>query len=1125
MVIRLIVWMLFTALFAGAATASESKDPYGHLQAGRYALDRGLEAEAYRHFLAARAYFPERLELVENLLALAAKTPDAHLLWSHVWYDIATGETQHVQPAATIKELLVPDPRHAARIAKLRRKAIEELLAFAGDRQSRGLKNPQDLLVAHWARRLALELSQRSLGHCLPPGEELSPFIELPARFHEPVIKALEKVLKKALPNRRTGEALRAARCLHGLGVQAGYKDLQGPRPKGMERIRRIGGEGMARARAQLSESKAGEPRSLEDLEWLDQEEGESFTRDHRRFSKPGVVLSPNGLYRIETDCGLETLLGVAQTVEYHHRRLVNWFGQDPFVKRPGLVRIVHEARDLEAEGSPFWWAGGFQGGDTTCLRFSCGRIEALGRGLTHELTHRFDGAVYPGLPAWLLEGRAVWTGAAYVSAAHEQFVPDHALFGTIENAFYKGYGGEKKLRELIAGTVEDYRDNYVAGYALYLYLATWEEPGGRKPYSDALQAFMEGAAKGNKKPKAWFARNFLDGKDGRPKSLKEFAEGFQRFVAGFYWKDRKPWTERYQSQLPDAISQEYVYDEPTWTWEPVRAEPVFGQGQAQAAAFLLLELDRREAAIRALVWTLAVDGPVQRVEAALEAALAQEGHREGVFAMRRLNGEPAADRAPKTAPFRRELYATLAFAKALHAASEDYAAGGFGRAAGVLAAEEARLCGWLGLDPGALRDELRSAFGADNFLVHPVDDGPFHAGCAGWLEEGLTGFEEFREEGLWYAAENSDLHVGRHKPRRSATGRLDRHAHRRHAFTRSRLWLLPGAYRLSTRIKFTTSYVSGAVVLGYRRRDQNLRFSFSAGDYMYAIGESEKEPAFDAFSWGLNGLRERDGALHGSSPGGSFEFEKPMPAFDLELLVDGAVVEARINGHRLGTYHTADGTPIEGAIGFAVSHGAVCVQEPMLERLDRSSWLGTGRHLPLCFDMEHESSRPFRDLINFSALGVPAAPNGALLVWIPAPPQEEDDGASDRDWLATQVATTVEKVEAYLDAIACPQGMILALPATAEESILDGLEERLGAITRRELQLVKHRFPGCASLDEPDTPDANRRWVFFLDASSIIRVVQPYTEIAYPNDYTGNLVHWLKVFRDHKRMETLESQ
>src|SRR5690606_29548560 len=120
-------------------------------------------------------------------------------------------------------------------------------------------------------------------------------------------------------------------------------------------------------------------------------------------------------------------------------------YGQDPFLDRPGTVRIVPEAEGLEAEGVPYWWAGGFQSGDLTVLRFSASNIPDLGRGLTHELTHRFDGATYPGLPAWLMEGKAVWTGGAYDAMTDEEFIANDANAGTMDQTMRKGYGGVDK--------------------------------------------------------------------------------------------------------------------------------------------------------------------------------------------------------------------------------------------------------------------------------------------------------------------------------------------------------------------------------------------------------------------------------------------------------------------------------------------------------------------------------------------------------------------------------------------------------------------------------------------------------------------------------------------------------
>ena len=136
--------------------------------------------------------------------------------------------------------------------------------------------------------------------------------------------------------------------------------------------------------------------------------------------------------------------------------------------------------------------AGGFQAGERTTIRFSFGTVPGMGRTLTHELTHRFDGALYPGLPAWLAEGKAVWTGGAYGASTAPEFVETYASIGTIEGAFVKGYGDPTKLAKLIDGTIDDYRDNYVAGNALYVYLRSRKDASGRLLFRDALRVFQE---------------------------------------------------------------------------------------------------------------------------------------------------------------------------------------------------------------------------------------------------------------------------------------------------------------------------------------------------------------------------------------------------------------------------------------------------------------------------------------------------------------------------------------------------------------------------------------------------------------------------------------------------------
>src|SRR5262249_21630075 len=178
----------------------------------------------------------------------------------------------------------------------------------------------------------------------------------------------------------------------------------------------------------------------------LDHEQRDAFTLAHRGWAAPAVALSTTGRYRIETICGFETLLGAAQTVELHHARLVAHFGNDPFVGRPGTGRIVPEVHDLETEGAPFWWAGGFQGGDRTVIRFAWSNVPAMGRLLTHELTHRFDGVVHPFLGSWYGEGHACWTAAHYSRMRAADCTEDFLDKGTVAHTYGLGYGAQDKL-------------------------------------------------------------------------------------------------------------------------------------------------------------------------------------------------------------------------------------------------------------------------------------------------------------------------------------------------------------------------------------------------------------------------------------------------------------------------------------------------------------------------------------------------------------------------------------------------------------------------------------------------------------------------------------------------------
>ncbi|MCP3916497.1 MAG: hypothetical protein GY711_13145 [bacterium] len=1069
------------------------------LTTGRAALEAGDTARALEHFLHALAFRPASREILAELLRVSERDPDARALWSHAWYAAAADASGRAKPEGPARALLAPDDPHPARIAAARAAAFAELVSFAAERDKRAKRNPEELVVGAWARGIAVDLATGAEALQL----DASQGVRTPRGLPSAVIKAVTRAMNSAIASRDAGFAVRAARILNGLGAQAGFEDLLGDAPAGSARLRQTAAEGLARARAQLAE-KMDEPWTVEQLEWLGTEEGEAFTREHASFALPGIALSPRGWYRVETDCGYETLLGVARTVEDHHARLAAWYGEDPFDERIGTVVVVPGAGGLESEGTPYWWAGGFQSGDRTTIGFACGTIEGLGHTLTHELTHRFDGALYPGMPAWLAEGRAVWTGAAYGHSSERAFVPNHASFGTIESAFIKGYGGHDKLEELIDGSLEDYRDNYTAGYALYVYLATWEE-GGSALFAEQLERYMQGAEQGAKKPLRFFEDHFCDGKEGRPEDLDGFAEGFATFVSGFYWQDRKPFTERYTREVPSAGEPVYVYDEPTWVWDRARAEPSFGQGQALLAGELLREAGKKQDALRAYVWALAEDGRTPGTERALEALCRELSRDDAAWALAQLTGFPGATPAAP-APFLRALPKTRALAEALDEALADYAERSLGFARAALAADRARLGRWTGSSGAVASPGDPPATAA----LHPFDTAPRALGADGWGEERLVDYEERRHEHLWYADASGDVHVGREKPR-SGTGKVDPRARQRDAFVLSERWEPAGSYRLRARIQFTTSFVDGAVILGWTRRDRQVRFVFSAGDFLYSIGQSEEEPKFESVGWHFNGLRIRDGGLAGARRGGRHEFGRERTAFDLELVVDGASVRAFVDGQLLGDYHTADGAPIEGRIGFATSMGAVRVQAPTLQRLDRSRLAGRGALSP-GLDLAHEPQLGFSELENRSLSGLARTSQGTLLLWIPVPTEEEGEPFEAQDVLR-RATKAIERMTTTVSRYGATQRMVVAVPARLGDEKVAGLRAELDDELQTRLEIVTHHGTGSEA-----SPDRGKRWLLFVDSAGVIRIATPF--FAQERGFDDRMQHWLTVFKDHGRPE-----
>jgi hypothetical protein len=316
--------LLLALLGLSAIGAPNRGDPTAlALEAGRRALAEHDLVHASEHFRNALTHSPASPEILALLIEASGEDLDARALWSLEWALAAleeNGELPFEMPA------ILP---FAGGLAQAQAAAFSELVGFAEEHQKKASRACEELLVARWARRAAIDLAHGS-GVLEQRAAALPTQLVLPRGFHEPVLAALEKALSSALAARKNGDAIRIARSLTGLATQAGFEDLQGEKPGSLSRAAELGGEGLARARAELA-ARSDAPWTVEELEELTEEQGEAFTREHASFGAPGVALSPQSWYRVETDCGHQTLLGVAATVEDHHRRLANWFGKDPF--------------------------------------------------------------------------------------------------------------------------------------------------------------------------------------------------------------------------------------------------------------------------------------------------------------------------------------------------------------------------------------------------------------------------------------------------------------------------------------------------------------------------------------------------------------------------------------------------------------------------------------------------------------------------------------------------------------------------------------------------------------------------------------------------------------------------
>ena len=1124
--------------------------------AAERAIERGDSAEARVHLLEALRWKPSteiESELLE-LLIEQEKDSATSTLWALRSLDQAMDSKGRGRLSDSLNQELGALAAPARALFQQRVAALTELERLRKNERRAAKRGFGQLLIVEWAAETASALLsgspalQETFGDSIERGRRA--FVDAEAELAKHVVDALSKLARSALSKGDYEDAIRAGRILVGLNAQANTKGLRSEAPFSMDRAGALGEETVANARNRLRDKR--EPYTLEELEVMTPAEQAEFEDTYTEFGFPAVAISPTGKYRIETSCGYETLLGITDTVELHHARLVDWFGQDPFEGRQGLVRIVPDIQGLEAEGGTKWWAGGFQGGDTTVIRFAMGNIEGVGRTLTHELTHRFDGAIYRGMPGWALEGRASWTGAAYGWSGDTEFVEGFATGGSMHDVLVRGYLGEGKLRDILNGENERYRDNYTFGYAMWVFLTTWEIRD-KRVFEPKLEEWMLGSAKPHG-PLDWFSTCFIDGEDGRPASFEDFQEEWNQNLND-WWSDPPeklpaPWIEtRHTSDNGGGSASPLVYDRETWPWTLGRAEPLFGQHHARDAGHLLADLGQDKDAVAAFLWSMVVDPRTPDRDRRLMEVLEGMGSEEESWLLNRRYGE-----ATGLAPFLNKIPQTakLLEASSLLVDTEERAGRLLVRRA--LRADHDLIAERLGATllgppPGV----EAPAEGLPLFV--PFSEPEWLAGSVEWEEDDLVGYEERRVPGLWYYEElRGDLHVGREKPR-EGTGGLDRSSHRRDAFCFANAWMQEGRYRLRADVNITTAYVKGAIVLGHERFDRKVSFGFSAGDYNYAIGRKEEFDGIEDIHWSLDGRFERAGHL-GLRAGGTHSFESPLASFEVELLVDGSLVLCFIEGEYKGSYRSPDGSAIEGFVGFATSRGAVRISGASLQRLDRARSADLLGRLPHALDLEESEVPNFRELAGVPVEGIPRSSTGTFAVWVPLPEQNEED--ADAAWKRLEFRTKryVSKASELLSMLNSRIPLHLLLPTGAGKDLQDKMKAlaisllledatreaevsfdeilfraeevaggrlseeaeeamemehmpRLIKTYTRPLEVHLHSGPGEAGWEAEDSTGSDRAWFIFIDPAGVIRAQQVPSSRA-----NTALSDWLRVFR-----------
>src|SRR5262245_5338218 len=587
------------ALALGAALPCAEGAPAGpeaqrRHREGRAALQAGKRAAARHHLLGALALEPADVDVLADLATLEGADADARATWlvHSAW---AAADVVAKGKPRSWAAFPAPETATALDLASKRANALRVVVDVAA-------RLPADRggPVARWLRAVGADLAAGSVALSASSKEALDRAVERCRPETAKVETALKTALQQAVSEKRWADVLVAGRLLVGLERQrASAATGAGAAPGPAATAIRMA-IGQARAAMRAAEAP---PLTLEDLLGIDGAKRPAWAEQHAEWPGAVVATTPRGLYRVESVCGWDTTRCAVADLEAIHARLARWNRRDPFAGRPGLVRLCSSPVDMEQEGSPFWWAKGFAGGDRVVVHVNFDDRDVLGRVLTHELTHRFDGALHPGLPAWALEGRAMYAETCSASARSREIDERLLSWGDLQGAFERVWGAPPKLEEILAGKNKEYRDNYPVGYSLWTFLSRFRGFGGDQRgeflFRSRIRFWLDGPGRAaGADPVASFVAAFCDGEAGRPAGLESFSKLFDEFLLGFWIEDTPPWTRtllaRDDAARRAAGTSGDLHDRSNWPTSRQRLDPPeVGEGIALEAGRFLERLGK----------------------------------------------------------------------------------------------------------------------------------------------------------------------------------------------------------------------------------------------------------------------------------------------------------------------------------------------------------------------------------------------------------------------------------------------------------------------------------------------------------------------------------------------------